>query len=504
MTNPAAPVFDDLIIGSGMAGLTVASLLARSGRRVLVLEAHEFPGGYAHTFKMGHYRFCAQVHYIFGCGKGEQVDRLLEDLGLREEVKFVSLDPDGYDHVVIGKDRYRIPLGWTRFKNQMLKDFPDSTEPLKRYFDTISKLSDELDRLPGKTKIADVLSAPFRFPTLIRYRNKTLSDLYEQVKMPPRLRAILAGQCGDYLLPPSQVSLLLHTALVMGYGKGAYYPEKHYSHLIDSIVGSIKNTPGCEVLLEHEVERILVENGSVSGVVVKGGKTLRADRYISNIDPSRTFELAGIENFPKKFVQKKDYSYSYGTLTLYIGIRNLDLRNYGFGSFNIWHYPDEDLDRIYADQGVRGDISNPWLFMSTPTLHTNEPGLCPPDRQILEIATHCRYEDFRELRDTDKSAYNREKRRLREIILDVVEKNYIPELRKNMDLCVMGTPATNERYCWAPRGNSYGAALTPKQVQAGRRPFRSPLKNLWLVNATAGFPSIGGTVSAGRALFNTL
>jgi all-trans-retinol 13,14-reductase len=497
--------YDDLIIGSGMAGLTVASLLARSGRRVLVLEAHEYPGGYAHTFKMGHYRFCAQVHYIFGCGKGEQVDRLLEDLGLREEVKFVSLDPAGYDHVVIGKDRYQIPLGWDRFRDQMLRDFPEYAEPLKKYFQTILKLSEELDRLPKKTGLSDILAAPFRFPTLIRYRQKTLLDLYEQVSMPPRLRAILAGQCGDYLLPPSEVSLLLHTALVMGYGKGAYYPEKHYSHLIDSVVGSIQNTPGCEVLLEHEVEKLLVEKGSVTGVVVKGGKTLRAKRYISNVDPGRTFELAGLENFSEKFISKrKNYAYSYGTITLYVGIKNLDLRNFGFGSFNIWHYPHEDLEKIYFDQGVRGDLSSPWLFLSTPTLHTSEPGLCPPDRQILEIATHCRYDDFRKLRDTDKSAYNREKRRIREIILDVVEKNYIPDLRKNMDLCVVGTPATNERYCWAPRGNSYGAALTPGQVQSTRKPFRSPLKNLWLVNATAGFPSIGGTVSSGRALFELI
>ena len=49
--------FDDVIIGSGMSGLTVASMLARRGRRVAVLEAHDAPGGYAHTFSMGAYRF---------------------------------------------------------------------------------------------------------------------------------------------------------------------------------------------------------------------------------------------------------------------------------------------------------------------------------------------------------------------------------------------------------------------------------------------------------------
>ena len=44
--------FDDIIIGSGMAGLAVGSLLAKAGRRVAVLEAHDQPGGYAHTFQV--------------------------------------------------------------------------------------------------------------------------------------------------------------------------------------------------------------------------------------------------------------------------------------------------------------------------------------------------------------------------------------------------------------------------------------------------------------------
>jgi len=56
---------DFVVIGSGMGGLTVASLLARAGYRVTVLEAHTYPGGCCHTFPMGPYRFCAAVHYIF-------------------------------------------------------------------------------------------------------------------------------------------------------------------------------------------------------------------------------------------------------------------------------------------------------------------------------------------------------------------------------------------------------------------------------------------------------
>jgi monoamine oxidase len=76
--------YDDIVIGSGMSGLAVASLLANAGRRVAVLEAHDEPGGYAHTFRMKDYRFCAQVHYIFNCGEGESIHNLLTKLGVAE------------------------------------------------------------------------------------------------------------------------------------------------------------------------------------------------------------------------------------------------------------------------------------------------------------------------------------------------------------------------------------------------------------------------------------
>lgn len=71
-------------------------------------------------------------------------------------------------------------------------------------------------------------------------------------------------------------------------------------------------------------------------------------------------------------------------------------------------------------------------------------------------------------------------------------------------LRVAGTPVTNERYCFAPKGNAYGSALTPANVGFGRGPRRSDLDNLWLVNATAGFPSVAGTVGAGMRLFREL
>src|SRR5215212_9650813 len=105
-------------MGGGMAGLTTAALLAADGRRVLVVEQHDTPGGYAHTFEVGAYRFCAQVHYIFSCGEGESVHELLERIDLADEVQFQRLDPEGFDHIVVAGDRYRVPNGLEKYRDR--------------------------------------------------------------------------------------------------------------------------------------------------------------------------------------------------------------------------------------------------------------------------------------------------------------------------------------------------------------------------------------------------
>jgi all-trans-retinol 13,14-reductase len=131
-------------------------------------------------------------------------------------------------------------------------------------------------------------------------------------------------------------------------------------------------------------------------------------------------------------------------------------------------------------------------------------GPLPAGDQILEVATACDHGRFAALRKRDRRAYNAEKKRIRERILDILEASYVPKLRDHLVMRVVGTPATNERFCRAPAGNSYGAVLTPANVGPGRRPFRSSLDNLWLVNATAGFPSVAGAIGAGMRLHGEL
>lgn len=503
-----AEEFDFLIIGSGMAGLSAGALLAHAGHSVCLLEAHEHPGGCAHSFPMGPYTFCAAVHYIFYCGEGEPVFNLLKKLGLHETVTFERLDPNGYDHFSCPEAGIRlgIPNGLDCWAERLIDRFPEHRTRIRGFFDVVRAITRELRDLPYEWSWREYFNAIFRSRAILRYRRWTLQNLFDRLALPAEVQAVLATQVGDLGLPPERVSLVIYAALIWSYGLGAYHPTHHFRHLVESLANVIRQSPRSEFLLNAEVSRLSLRSGRLTEAVTRDGRVFRARVFLANTDPKTCVELIGREHFSSSFLRKIEYSYSVSSYTVYLAIRDIDLRACGFGNWNIWHYPHLDLNRAYRDQVDGNDLSNPWLFLSTPTLCAPRasPRACPDGEEILEVVTVAGHDSFASLRHNDRRAYNKKKREITAGILKLIERHYIPGLRDHLTFKLSGTPATNVRYLWAPAGNIYGSELTPANVDFDRLRHRTPIPNLFLTGASSAFPSVGATVLGGSRLYTRL
>ncbi len=500
---------DYLIVGSGLSALVFAALMARAGKKVQIIEAHEFPGGFGHSFTMGKkYKFNAQLHYVWGCGEGQTVNRILKHLNLAQKVTFEQYDPNGYDHMKMPGYSLEITGDNQLLISRLSQLFPDSTDNIKRFILTVEKVSHAFDCLSSIGFNRNIFKLPAAAITVFKYRKDTLQDVFDLFGLPKEAQTLLALQWPDFLLPPNQLSFYAWVLLFTGYQKGAFFPTKHFEQVINSLLEVIESNNG-SIVYNQQVMEFVIENKTVSSVIAKDlldGQEYEyaAENIICNMDPKRAAQMIGSEHLSHSIQKKLNYEYSASNFMAYCAVKDLDLEKYGFGKWNVFHSGSVDLNESFKTMYHDHDYSNPSFAICTPGFLTKDSSDRPDGEQIIEFLTVADYDYFKNLRDTNKGAYRKKKKEILNAMIDVVEKNYIPDFRKHLVFKITGSPTTNERFCWCPQGNSYGSVLTPENMNMARLNHKSSLKNMYFCNASSGFAGFAGTFWTGAKLYQKL
>ena len=362
------PAYDVIVIGSGAGGLTAALALAQAGKKVLVLEQHDRPGGWTHSFTLNGYRFSPGVHYIGDLQEGGGLRRIYDGLGVSQDLAFVELNPDGYDHIVVGEKRIDFPKGRENLIERLKSHFPHESQGIDGYFADLTAMMEGLRHL-GNLK--NPLKAVTGAANTLKWARATGADLINAHIGDPILRGVLAGQSGDHGMPPSQVSAFFHAGITNHYLNGGYYPLGGAFTLPRAFIRALKRAGG-EIRLQSRVKRILLEGQMVTGVELETGEAIRAGIVVSNADPEITFgQLIGRDKLPPRLKRKvESVKYSTSCLSLFFAT-DMDLRAEGLDSGNMWYYDHADVDKIYTDgltDAVLRDETPPGMFLTVTTL----------------------------------------------------------------------------------------------------------------------------------------
>ncbi|MFZ1040445.1 MAG: NAD(P)/FAD-dependent oxidoreductase [Anaerolineales bacterium] len=490
--------FDVIVIGSGAGGLTAALALAQAGKKVLVLEQHDRPGGWTHSFTLEGYRFSPGVHYIGGLQEGGGLRRIYDGLGVSQDLTFVELNPDGYDHIFIGEKRIDFPKGKENLIERLKSHFPHEAKGIDSYFADLVNMVESLARLGNLT---DPLKAAMGTPIVLKWARATGKDFLDAHVSDPVLRAVLSGQSGDHGMPPSQVSAFMHVGITYHYLNGGYYPLGGAFTLPRALIRALKRAGG-EIRLQSRVKRILMEHKKVIGVELDSGEKLRANVMISNADPEVTFgQLIGRENLSVRLRRKIDsVKYSPSCLSLFFAT-DMDLRGAGLDSGNMWYYEHADLDRIYTDgltDAMLRDDTPPGMFLTVTTL--KDPSKMHSGHHTCESFTFVGYEAFERWAHSKYGArpsdYEAMKEDLAWRMVRGLEKR-IPGLSKHIVFYSLGTPLTNEHYLNATRGNLYGIDKRPSQVGPWSFSPRTEFDGLYLCGASTLSHGVAGVTQSG-------
>jgi phytoene dehydrogenase-like protein len=493
---------DTVVIGSGAGGLTCALALAQAGQRVLVLEQHYLPGGWCHSFTLGprNYRFSPGVHYIGELQPGGQMRRIYEGLGMGEDLTFLELNPDGFDHVLIGSERFDIPRGKERFAERLARRFPNDARGARAYIDTVSRLARELNDLMSIEGLLDMLRLPFRAPTVARWGLASARSLIDAHVRDPMLKAILAAQSGDHGLPPSLAPAAVHASVTAHYFEGGYYPRGGAYTIPRAYLRALKRAGG-EIKVRTAVDRILVENRRAIGVRLADGTEIRARHVVSNADPGVTFgRLIGAQHLSGRLKRKlKRTRWSTSALSLFLA-SDLDVRAAGLDSGNYWQYPNTDVEDVYQRGMTAWDPASsqlPGLFLTCTTL--KDPSKLHGGHHTMEAFTFVHYDAYRAWESSHQGErpadYERQKEDLKARMIQAAAR-IAPGLDKHVVFSELGTPLTNAHYCAGTDGNLYGTEKSRWQVGPWAFPIRTELDGLYQCGAsTLSHGVMGATVS---------
>jgi len=495
--------FDTIIIGSGVGGLSAAICLARAGQKVLVLEQHDVPGGWCHSFYLNGHRFTPGVHYVGLLEKGQSTAQLYEGLGIANDLSFFRMNPSAYEHAYIGEERFDFPGNFDELVNSLTERFPKEEKNIKKYLSLVRNVSAELQLLPDVEGFWQHLTIPFRTKNMGKYALFSLKRVIDWHIKDPLLKKILNIQFGDHGLAPAKASFPLHCAVMDHYFNGGFYPCGGGGAIVKAMTTAIKNYDG-EVKTRQSVKRILLEGKkkkTAIGVELASGKRLFAKRIISNADPNITYQkLIREENLSRRLQKKLNKtSYSCTSLMLFLTVE-MDLKASGIDSGNIWLMPNEDMDTVY-ERMMMPDITNgkafEGMFISCTTL--KDPSSFDGKHHSIEAITYLDYKSFEKFENESEirtEEYLQFKELLTEKMLKTLEK-VLPNVRAHIVHQELGTPITNEYYINSTKGSVYGTEKKLTQIGPFAYKAKSEIKNLYLCGASIVSHGVAGAGYSG-------
>ncbi len=467
---------DVIVIGSGIGGLSAAALLAKRGLKVAIFEQHYLPGGYCTSWERRvrpthstpdskerwTYVFDAGVHDVSGLSERGGIRSLLRILDIEEAIEW-KLNEQEY---FIGETHFKVPHDADEFVRQLGERFPSEAENIRRFFNEMHHILDEMYADIEKTggaprtpdNIEDLLAYPKTHPHAYKWMDKPFVAMLDEFFSDPRVKDLLAALTGYLSDDPKSLTVGSMAPILGYYFNGGYYPVGGSQALPNALVEVIKKHNG-KIFLRTPVQCILVEKDRAVGIELKNGQIHRAKAILSNADVHKTFlELIGREHLPSDFAEHiESLKPSTSAFIVFLGL---------------------DIVPNIAPITILDDIG----IMVPSKLDAH---LAPAGHASVTLLKLLPETDFTKW-DRKSPGYSQRKHQFADTMIASAEE-IIPGLRQHITYRQEGSPATFARYAWATNGSIYGPATGQKRLT-----IKAPIKNLYV----AGSGVMGGGVEA--------
>ncbi len=493
---------DVIIIGSGVGGLSCGALLARYGVSVLVCESHAIPGGAAHGFERSGFHFDSGPSLYSGLSTRQSANPLRHVLNaIGEDADWLTYDtwgcclPEGQFNTQVGADQFcevlaslgksaavdqwRSLQAWMQPYGEAAIALPPAALRQDWHcWQTIApftrSLLPHLSRIRALTGAFDhLMDAVITDPFLKNWLN-LLCFLLSGLPANGTSAAAMAFMFADWYRPHVRLD----------------YPVGGSAALVNALVRGLEKYGG-QLRLGATVTDILMTGDRATGVRLASGETLTARRaVVSNASIWDTLPLLPDHPAAQKLrAQRQSLPPCASFLHLHLGIEGAGLPD----DLACHHIVVNDWESaIDAPQNV--------VLISIPSRLDRT--LAPPGKETLHVYTPGNepYDLWAGL-TRHQLAYADLKAQRAVVMWQALER-IIPDIHQRVEVALVGTPLTHQRFLRRYRG-SYGPAIA-----AGKGNFpgpRTPIRGL-LCCGDSTFPGIGlpAVAASGFIAANTL
>jgi prolycopene isomerase len=472
---------DVIIIGSGIGGLTAAALLQERGVSTLVFEKNSFPGGSCSSFRRGGYIFDAGASVFYGfsddnlSGTLNLHTKVFRKLGI--EVKTIPDPVQIHFHLPNGLS---VPACYDRelFLRSLVLLFPHEAEGIRKFYDELEDVFRILSALPAGS-LEDVvhlgavgLGHPAKTVSLAMKTFRSMGRTARKYISDRELLHFIDMEAYSWALQDAVSTPLVNAGICLAdrHHGGINYPVGGSGAIPAALCRGIEKFGG-RVCFQSEVSSIIIRAGAACGVRLADGSEHFAKAVVSNATVWDTFNRLVPD--PRFRIPENRFLRAPSWFQLYLGVDASIVPD----NFFVHHILVEEWETYKQPGGT--------VYLSVPSLL--DPSLAPPGKHTIHAFVTAEADDWEPL-ERGSARYREAKESLASSVISRMER-ILPGLSKAVELKVLASPLTHERYLNRYKG-SYGPLLKPGQNILQKPQNTTPVKNLFAVGDST-FPGQG-------------
>jgi len=437
--------YDVIVIGAGLGGLTAGAKLAKEGKKVLLIEQHDRPGGCATTFKRKDFTFEVGLHEMDGLHARDIKTKIFRELKVFDEVEFLKV-PEFY-HFNNGRYQLTIPHDPNKAIEILTETFPNEKKGILAYFDQILNARKKAKESAGKEEIS-------------------LGVFLDSIIKNEDLKLILLGNLGYFHDDPYSISLNYYSAAQGSYFQGGGNFIKGGSQKLSNYLSDyISNNDG-KVLLKYLVTEIITEGNRAVGVKYRKNKKASSEilkAYAGDVIANAAIPNLANSLLPKAFGedinrQIKNLEPGASLLTIYFGFKK-PVKELGHKYYSVFVFDDSIKSQADIKTNNKSDFNTrSFTFVDYSQIDS---ALTVEGKSIGVI---CCIDYLSEWEKLSKEEYKVKKKKLGDLFVERLEK-IIPGIKEQIEYFEVSTSKTVARYTLTPQGAVYGFAQTPQRVR---------------------------------------